>query len=109
MIELNYPNSFDDDDQKLFSIAIHFLTEYFNHTEKEARLMVDEFISSYLPNYDIDWLHHDSSYRLAVLVHYLCFVRGDPKKLPDWEVDNGYNIPPAESFQYFREHYFIHE
>ena len=100
------PNSFDGDTCQVIAIALTFLEKYFRHGKEESLLLAQRFFAKFSERFDEDAVHHESAYRLAAAIQYLSFLEGEPSKLGDWMIANGYNKPPSEALEYFREQYF---
>lgn len=94
----------DADTVRLLEITHHFLIAYFHHDCNEADRLMSEFLSA--SRYDEDFMHHESSFRLAAIIHYIHALGGDPSSVGTWLIDQGYNITPRDALEYFREHYF---
>ncbi len=98
---------YDKDTYRLLDIALLFLVRYFGHSDTEAEQLMVRFHQSFSQQFDEDAIHHESSYRLAAIIHYLVSMRGRRDGLGDWLSEEGHSSPPAEALEYFREHYFV--
>ncbi len=101
-----YTTTFDPDTVRILEIAETFLTKFFGHPASDASTLIESFLEIHGSRYDEDFLHHQSSYRVAALIHYLQAIGGDVSGASEWLVDQGHNNPPREAIDYFREHYF---
>jgi hypothetical protein len=101
------PDVFEDDDTyRLLDITLEFLRQYFGHSEDDAEALMTCFFNDFSKRFDEDGIHHESSYRMAAIIHYLSHQKGNPDALGDWLVSSGNNQAPSEALEYFREHYF---
>jgi hypothetical protein len=98
--------AFDDDTFRILDIALTFLEQYFHYTPEDAELKMNVFLKDFSTRFDEDAIHHESSYRLAAIIHYLTGLNGNPNKLGDWMVANKFNQSPPDAMDYFRRHYF---
>ncbi len=97
---------YDDDTFRLLEISVDFLVRYFDHTPAKASELMIEFLKIHSEAYDEDDLHHDSSYRIAAMAHFLVAWGGAREDLGGWLIDQGHISPPPEALEYFREKYF---
>jgi hypothetical protein len=98
---------YDEETQRLLQISVDFLSMFFGYNEVEANKLMKSFLSLYSKNFDEDMLHHESSYRVSAIVHYLVGLNGERNKLQEWLVENINNQrTPYEALEYFQEHYF---
>lgn len=97
----------DDDTFKLLDIAHHFLEFYFGHLPEQASEIMVAFFNEFGPRFDENVVHHESSYRMAAIIHYLTYLKGSPDKLGDWMLETGTNHQPREAVEYFQEHYYV--
>jgi hypothetical protein len=97
---------YDEDTYTLIQIAVDFLVQYFGCTIDDANQAMIVFLQSYSSDFDEDALHHESSYRLAAIVHYLIRLKGSREQLGNWLVENGYNRTPFDAMDYFNKEYF---
>ncbi len=107
MIRTDSKIKYDEDTFRLLEISTEFLIRFFEHTQEKADILMMKFLKSYSKYYDEDILHHESSYRIAAIVHYLIELKGSRETLGNWLVENGYNKQPPEALEYFRDHYFV--
>jgi len=85
---------------------LKFLQIYFGYTPEKAESFLKIFFLKFSSRFDEDAIHHESSYRMAAIIHYLIEIKGDPNGLGDWMIANRFNQPPADALAYFRENYF---
>ena len=98
---------YDDETQRLLQISVDFLSMFFGYDEVAANNHMETFLRFYSKDFDEDQLHHESSYRISAIVHYLIGLKGDKNKLQKWLVENINNQKtPYEAIEYFRENYF---
>lgn len=95
----------DDDTYKVLDITGHFMEQYFGHSEEQARALMAVFFAELGSSFDEDMVHHESAYRVATIIHYLQYLKGDPGLLDNWMFESGTNQPPPEAAAYFHEHY----
>ena len=101
------PVEFEDEDTyRVLDIALYFLRKYFGHSEDEAKALMRCFFNDFAKRFDEDGIHHESSYRMAAIIHFLSHKKGSPDALGDWLLSSGHNQAPPEALEYFREHYF---
>jgi len=101
-----YAAGYDDDTVRLLEIAVDFLTLFFGYDEKRADEVMASFLQSYSGEFDEDALHHELSYKVAAIAHYLIGLRGPRNDLGDWLLETEHVTTPQEALTYFREHYF---
>jgi len=106
MIKDIVPGAFEEDDTyRVLDITLAFLVQYFEHSEADAAALMQHFFEHYSERFDEDAVHHESSYRMAAIIHYLSHKKGNPNELGDWLISSGNNQTPREALEYFREHY----
>ena len=102
------PDLFEDDDTyRLLDITLVFLNRYFGHSGEKAEALMKDFFSNFRERFGEDDVHHESSYRMAAITHYLSYLKQNPNELGDWLVSTGHNKTPPEALEYYREHYFL--
>ncbi|MDW3193371.1 MAG: hypothetical protein R8G66_13445 [Cytophagales bacterium] len=100
-------NKFEDDDtHKILDIAMNFLKQYFDYSESRSEHILKSFFKEYGDIYDEDLIHHESSFKMAAIMHYKCTLKDHSGSVKDWLMESGYNSPPKEAMEYFRENYF---
>lgn len=96
----------DDDTQRLFEIAVHFLQEYFAYSEEMAINMVNHYYLAWENIHDNDFYHQILSFQIAVRVHYFVGLNGNPDNFAEWRSAEKLTAQPPEAAEYFRQHYF---
>ena len=104
-IASNY--GYDNDTQSLLQIAVDFLVMFFGYRRDMADQVMTAFLASYSQDFGEDDLHHELSYGIAAIAHYLISLEGPRESLGDWLMETGHNKTPEEALEYFREHYFF--
>jgi hypothetical protein len=96
----------DDDTKRLFEIVVHFLQVYFGYDEQIAVDLVNQYYAKLkgIPQGDV-FYHREGAWYVALRVHYIVGLHGDPDKFTPWTHDNGYVRTPSEALTYFKEHY----
>ena len=101
---------FDDDDTyRVLDIALTFLSQYFGHHGNDAKNLMKRFFSDFSDRFDEETIHHESSYRMAAIIHYLSYKKGNPNELGDWLISTGHHQAPPEALEYYRERYFTND
>jgi hypothetical protein len=99
--------SYDEETERLLQISVDFLSKFFGYSKDESDDYMEKFLESYSNEFDEDMLHHESSYRISVIIHYLIGLKGERNNLQNWLVENINNKrTPNEALEYFQEHYF---
>jgi hypothetical protein len=98
--------NFENDTFRILDIALKFLETYFEHSPERAELAMKRFFETFSDRFGEDIIHHESSYRMAAIIHYLCDLKGDPDRLGHWLLEQKFNQTPVEALDYFRRHYF---
>lgn len=96
----------DDDTQRLFEIAVHFLQEYFAYSEEQAVDMINHYYLSWINTHDDDYYHQILSFQIAVRVHYFIGLNGNSDDSVEWRSAEKLNAQSPEAAEYFRQHYF---
>jgi hypothetical protein len=104
---IHTPRPYDSDTMRLLEISADFLIQYFAYGREEAEHLVSSFLDHFKEVYDEDFLHHESSYRLAAMIHYFESLHGPRERLGHWLAESGYQEEPREALAYFREKYFV--
>lgn len=105
--ELMPASGYDDDTFRILDISLVFLVRFFGHSEAGAKELLREFNASFASYYDEDALHHESSYRVAAMIHYLVSLGGAREELGEWLHQEGHTSAPPEALEFFRENYFV--
>lgn len=100
-----YNTSFDDDTNKILSIAKTFLIRYFGIDREDAALALKKFASD--DRFDEDFIHRESSYVISAICFHIYFGGGDKTTFGKWLVETGHINPPREAIEYFNENYFV--
>lgn len=106
---MKFVRPYDEDTEKILEIAVDFLSQYFGYGREEALQLTNDFLQTYGDRYDEDFFHHEMSYRVAAVIHYLQGLHGSTATLKKWLIENGHNQPPRESFEYFRQKFYSRE
>ena len=98
--------SADADTNRLLEIVVWNLARFFAYPEQQAASLVRSFYSGRVLGWCDDDYHHEGAFRSAAIVHYASSNGGSLDGFHEWLRGTGYTDTPAESLEYFREHYF---
>lgn len=94
----------DEDTERLLTIVVHFLQEYFGYDETQAFDMVNRYYNT--AQIDDDDYHHLGPWAVAVLIHYVIGLQGNGRKFAQWRKNNKLLSAPEEAAEYAHEHYY---
>lgn len=96
----------DEDQTRLFSITRDFLQMYFGHTEESARVTLERFLDRYGDLYDEYFFFHESSYRLAAIIHFVEDLHGSVDDVHDWITNSPHATPPTAAVEHFNRSFW---
>lgn len=96
----------DDETLALLEVTRDFLVQYFNHTLRHAEGLIDTFYEENRARVPAHFYHHESSFRVAVMIHYFVHLKLKDEGFGDWMRANQFVETPREALEYFNEKYF---
>lgn len=96
---------FDSNAMLLIEISRYFLGRYFKHKPLEADGLINRFFETY-SYIDENYVHHNSSWKLANAIHYTMFINGKLGGLAEWQVNNGLMNPSDGAILYMKQRYW---
>ena len=97
---------YDEDTEMILEICLQFLQDYFGHEINVAQQILADFLEQHRTDYGEDMIHHELSYRIAAIMHYLIFLKGDRTNVGTWLAESGHHAAPREALEYFRENFY---
>jgi hypothetical protein len=97
----------DADTARLFDVIAWCLQRYFGHSEASAVGAINNYHELFEHQHQgDDFYHREGAYWVALRIHYVMDLHGDPNKFEDFRREKGITRPPEEAQEFFRKHYF---
>lgn len=106
---MNFNFDADEDTLLLLDISKDFLVRYFNHAEDEAVELINRFYNDNKHRVTDDFYHHESSFRIAAMIHYFAFLKMGEPGFTKWLMENNFWTTPREALEHFDKRFFKHD